>query len=160
MAQYWYHTEATLEYMENYLEDFHRQQDIFSRFRASKYTKKVSEALTQQLTLDKHQERESDATCNNVSAAANRRHDEEDKMQTESEIAQHLVDKSDFNFMKMHLLTHFSDHIRQLGNLLNVSSEHPEKAMMDLVQAYGQSNRHGPAFQILQTKAQKELFQS
>jgi hypothetical protein len=53
MAQYWYHTDATIEYMENYPESFHRQKDIFSRFHASKFTKKVSEALKEQLALDK-----------------------------------------------------------------------------------------------------------
>ena len=159
MAQYRYHTEATIEYMENYLEEFHRHKDVFSRFRASKSTKKVSEALKKQLTLDKQEERESDPAWNNLSAAAKRRRVDEDKTQIESEIAQHLVDESDFNFVKMHLLNHFSDHIRQLGNLLNVSSELPEKAMMDLKQAYRQSNRHEAAFQILRTKARKEVFQ-
>jgi len=82
--------------------------------------------------LDKQEERESDPAWNNLSVAAKRRRVDEDKTQIESDIAQHLVDESDFNFVKMHLLNHFSDHIRQLGNLLNVSSELPEKAMMDL----------------------------
>jgi len=159
MAQYRYHTEATIEYMENYLEQFHLQKDVFSRFRASKSTKKVSEALKKQLTLDKQEERESDPAWNNLSAAAKRGHVDEDKMWIESEIAQHLVDESDFNFVKMHLLNHLSDHIRQLGNLLNVSSELPEKAMMDLKQAYQQSNHHEAAFQILRTTARNEVFQ-
>jgi hypothetical protein len=29
MAQYWYHTEATIKYMENYLA-FHHHKDVFS----------------------------------------------------------------------------------------------------------------------------------
>jgi hypothetical protein len=58
----------------------------------------------------------------------------------------------------MHLLNHFSDHIRQVGNLLNIRSKLPEKAMMDLKQACRQSNRHEATFQIFQTKAQKEVF--
>jgi len=45
MARYQYHTEATIEYMENYLEEFHCQKDVFSRFHTSKATKMVSEAL-------------------------------------------------------------------------------------------------------------------
>jgi len=53
MAQYWYHPEATIQYMENYLEEFHHHKDIVSRFGSSKSTKKVSEALKKQLTLDK-----------------------------------------------------------------------------------------------------------
>jgi hypothetical protein len=135
--------------MENYLEEFHCHKDVFSQFRASKTTKKVLEALKMQLTLDKQEERESDHAWNNLSAAAKRCWVDEDKTQIESEIAQHLVNESNFNFVKIHLLNHFSDHIRQLGNLLNLSSELPEKAMMDLKQAYRQSNGHEAAFQIL-----------
>jgi hypothetical protein len=59
----------------------------------------------------------------------------------------------------MHLLNLLSDHISQLGNLLNVGSELPEKAMMDLEQAYGQSNLHKAAIQTLRKKARKEVFQ-
>jgi len=59
----------------------------------------------------------------------------------------------------MHLLNHISDHIRQLSNLLNVSSELPEQAMMDVKQVYRQSNGHEAAFQMLWTKARKEVFQ-
>jgi hypothetical protein len=117
MAQYRYHTEATIEYIENYLEEFHCQKDIFSRFCSSKSTKKVLDTLKMQLTLDKQEEWESDPTWNKLSATANHRHVDEDKTQIGSEIAQHLVDKLVFNFVKMHLLNHFSDHIRQFGNL-------------------------------------------
>jgi len=84
---------------------------------------------------------------------------DEDTTRIESEIAQHLVDESDFNFVRMHLLNHFSDRIRQLGNLLNVSSDLPEKATIDLEQGYRQSNSHEAAFQIGQTKAREEVFQ-
>jgi len=45
MAQYRYHTEASIKYMEIYLGEFHRHKDVFSSFRANKSTKKVSEAL-------------------------------------------------------------------------------------------------------------------
>ena len=70
-------------------------------------------------------------------------------MQIRSEIAHHLVDESDFDFVKMHLLNHFSDHIPQHGNLLNVSSELSEKARMDLKHAYRQSNNQEAALQIV-----------
>jgi len=136
MAQYRYHTEATIEYLENLPEEFHRHKDVFSRLHSSKSTKKVWEALIKQHTLDKQEEWESDPAWNDLSAAAKRRRVDVDITQIESGIAQHLVDESDFNFVKMHLLNHFSNHIRQLGNLVNVSSELPEKGMMDRKQAY------------------------
>jgi hypothetical protein len=59
----------------------------------------------------------------------------------------------------MHLLNHIFDHICQLGNLLNVSSELPEKVIMDHLQAYQQLNSHQATFQILQMPAGKEVFQ-
>jgi len=113
--------------MENYLQEFHCHNDISSRFCASKSTKITSEAKKKYLTLDKQKERESDPAWNNLSMAAEHCRVDEDKTQIELEIAQHLVEESDFNFVKMHFLNHFSDHIRQLANLLNGSSELPEK---------------------------------
>ena len=87
MAQYWYDTEATIKYMENYLEEFHCHKDVFSWFCASKSTKKASEALKNQLTLHKQEEWESDPAWNNHSAAAKRTRVYEDTMQIVSEIA-------------------------------------------------------------------------
>jgi hypothetical protein len=92
--------------------------------------------LKKQLTLDKQEEQESHPAWNNLAVAGKRHRIDEDNMLIESAVAQHLVDESDFNFVKMHLPNHFSDHICQLGNLLTVSSELPEKVMMDLKLAY------------------------
>jgi len=96
---------------------------------------KVSESLRELLTLDNAEERECDPAGNNHSVAAKGRGVNADKMQIESEIAQHVVDESDFHFEKMHLRNHFSNHIYQLGNLLNARSELPERVMMDRNQA-------------------------
>jgi len=159
MALYQYHTEAMIEYMENNLEEFHRQKVVFSRFRASKSTKKILETFKKHLTLGKQEEWESDPTWDNLSAAAMHHQVDDDTMQIESEIAQHPVNELDFDFVKRHLLNHFSDHIRQLGNFLNVSSEHPEKVMKDLKQPYTQWNCQEAGFQILRMKARKEVFQ-
>jgi len=159
MAQDRYHTKATIEYMENYLEESHLHMNVFSWFHTSQSTKKVSEALKKHLTLNRQEEQESDPAWNNLSVAARRRCVDEDRTQIMSEIAQHLVDELYFNFVKIHLLNHFSDYIHQLDNLLNVRLEIPEKALMDLKQAYRQSSCHQVAFQILRTNAQKEVFQ-
>jgi len=139
--------------MENWPEEFTSQKDVFSRSHASQSTKKVFLALKQQLTLDKHEEWESDDSWKNLSAAFKCCRIDEDEMQIESENAQHLVDKSYFHFVKMHHLNHFSDHIPQCGNLLNVSSELPENTMMGLEQAYCQSNSHDATFQIFVHKS-------
>jgi len=78
MAQYRYHTEAMIEYMEHYLHEFYRQKDVFSRFQTSKCTKKVSEALKKQHTLDKSEDWESVPAWTKLSAAAKRHHVDED----------------------------------------------------------------------------------
>jgi len=83
MAQYQYHTEATIKYTENYLEEFHWYKDVLSQLCASKSTKKVSEALKEQLTFDKQEERESVPACNDLSLPAKHCRIDEDKKQIE-----------------------------------------------------------------------------
>jgi len=53
MAQYYYHTEATIEYLQYYLEEFHCPKDVFIGLSVSKSTRKVSEELKKQCTLVK-----------------------------------------------------------------------------------------------------------
>ena len=77
----------------------------------------VSEDVKTQLTLGNQEERERHPSWNNLYAAANRHRINEDTMQIESAIAQHLVDESDFNFAMMYLLNHFPEQISQLGNI-------------------------------------------
>lgn len=81
MSQYWYLTEATIEYMENHVEQYHSHKDVFSPIRTSKSTKNVLEHLKKQLTLDKQEEQESDHTWNDLPAAAKHCHVDEDTMQ-------------------------------------------------------------------------------
>jgi len=52
MTQYEYHSEATIMYMEKYLEEICFHQDMFSRSHASKSTMLVFQALKKQLTFD------------------------------------------------------------------------------------------------------------
>jgi hypothetical protein len=83
MPHYQYHTEAKIKYMEIHLEEFHRHKDSFIRVRTSQSTTKVSEALKNNLTLDKQGEWKSDPAWNDVSVAGKCRHVDEDKMQIE-----------------------------------------------------------------------------
>jgi hypothetical protein len=112
MAQHWYHTEATIKYMQIYLEEFHRQKDVFSRICPSKSTMKVLKALEMLLTWNKQEKWDIDPTWNDLSSAAKGHFVDEDITQIQSEIAQHHVHKPDFNFVMMHFLNHFADHIR------------------------------------------------
>jgi len=60
----------------------------------------------------------------------------------------------------MHLLNHFSDLIRQLGNPLKACCELPERAMMDFTQVYQQLNCHEVDIQVVWIQARKEVMQS
>jgi hypothetical protein len=111
------------------------------------------EALKQQLALNKQQNQKSNPSRNIHSEVTKHCHVDENNLQIESEISQHLVDKLDFNFVKMCLLNHTFDHVHQLGNRLNICSELTENAIMDYKQMYAQSNLHEAAFQMLQTEA-------
>jgi len=86
VAQYYHHTEATIEEMENYQGEVHRQNDIFCRFRDYTSTKMVLEAVKTQCTLEKPEEREIDLAWNNLSAATKCHCIDEVEMQTESDI--------------------------------------------------------------------------
>jgi hypothetical protein len=80
-------------------------------------------------------------------------------MQIESEFAQHLGDRSDLKFVKLHFLNQISDHIRQLSHLLHASYAIPESAMMDLEQADRQLNHHEVTIIMLTTQNSEEAFE-
>jgi len=109
--------------------------------------------------LDKQEEYGSHQAWNIPSVAGKSRCVDEDTTRIESDITQHHADELGSNLVTMHLQNHFADHICQLGNFLNAHSELLERLMMDLVQAYHQSNCHEAACHILQTRTRKEVFQ-
>ncbi|KAI5848606.1 hypothetical protein DFP73DRAFT_474133, partial [Morchella snyderi] len=62
------------------------------------------------------------------------------------------LEESDFNFPKLHLMSHFTEHIRQYGNIPDYSTESCETAHRDQLKIpYRRSNRVNPAMQILRT---------
>jgi len=144
--------------MAQYQEGFFCHKDVFSRFHVSISATTNSEALRKQICFNKREEQESDPTWNNLGVSAKHRHIDHNKMEMGKLFTHHLGDISDFNFLKMHLLNHFSDHIWQLGNLGNASAELPERTMMDLNHVYWQWHHHEVAWWILRTNAQQEVF--
>ena len=58
--------------------------------------------------------------------------------------------ESHFNFIKMHLLIHFRDHIRQFGNIPMYSTEYGELAHKEQIKdPWRPSNKNDVARQIL-----------
>jgi len=117
MAQYRSHTPATIAYMEEYLYQFHRMKDIFLEFRVSKRT--GAKVDKQRQVLGHHR-----AQSIMQGAPSKRRRRLEDDRDEENELRMDMIHtESHFNLVKMHLLSHFSDHIRQFGNIPMYSTE-------------------------------------
>jgi len=75
----------------------------------------------------------------------------DDNRQEENDLGLDLLrSESHFNFIKMHLLCHFCDHLRQFGNILMYSTEIGELAhKMQIKDGWRQSNKNDAARQIV-----------
>jgi len=108
MVQYRSHTPKTIAYMVEYLNRFHKIKDIFWEFRVSKRTRAKVNKQRKELRLG-HQPAQSKRR---VALSKRRRHLEEDRDQENDLHMDMIHTEFHFNFDKMHLLSHFSDHIR------------------------------------------------
>ena len=106
MAQYRSHTPQTIEYMDEYLRQFHQYMHIFSEFRASKTDRQEAAKVAQELAEGQARQ----ATINqyflltSTQRAKQNAEDREERQQAVHEILQQAT----FNFPKMHLLSHYS----------------------------------------------------
>jgi len=105
MAQYQSHTPETISYMEEYATQFHETNDIFLEFRISKRTQEEADELRKELRRQRAQMRERVPPSQRRWICDNDREEEND---------QHMElihSESNFNFVKMHLISYFRDHI-------------------------------------------------
>ena len=120
MAQYRSEAPETIAYMEEYLDWFHRMKDICLEFRVSKQTRAKVDKQRKDL---RHQRAQSNM---GVAPSKRRRRLEEDRDEENELRIDKIHTESHFNFVKLHLLSHFSDHIRQFGNIPMYSTEFGE----------------------------------
>jgi len=146
MAQYRSHTPETLAYMEQYLNQFHKTKEIFLEFRVSKRTRAKVDEQRREL---RHQR----AQVNQPVSTSERRRVRGDDRAEENDRRMDLIHtESHFNFIKMHLLCHFHDHVRQFGNIPMYSTEFGELAHKDQIKdGWRRSNKNDAARQILHT---------
>jgi hypothetical protein len=129
MAQYGSHTTSTLSYMESYLEDFHKCKDIFLEFQAYKRTLKDAKDRTKVLSL---------------SGAGSQ------SAQRGLEEIREIRERSQFNFIKLQVLSHYREHVERFGSIPQYSTYISELAHMhQLKEAYRASNKVDAATQIL-----------
>ena len=97
--------------MEEYLDQFHRMKDIFLEFRVTKRTQA-------KLAKQRKEIRRQRALMRERVATSQRRRIHDDDRDEEDEQRMDMIHcKSHFNFIKMHVLSHFCDHIRQFRNI-------------------------------------------
>jgi len=144
MAQYRSHTSHTIAYMEDYLDQFHMLKDIFLEFRV---TKRTQDKVDKQRKEIQHQR----ALVIEPVAPSLWRRMRDDKRQEESDLCLDLVrGESHFNFIKMHLLSHFCHHIRQFGNIPMYSTEIGDLTHKTQIKdGWRQSNKNDAARQIV-----------
>jgi hypothetical protein len=159
MAQYRSHTDATLKYMEDYLDDFHQNKEVFSQYRAGKVAKRTAETLRKELGKALEAKRTSGEEWKELSNVQKRRVVNEEKIWIKSRVKSCLEEHSDFNFIKLHLLAHFSDYVKELGHLSNVSAELSESMHCELKESFRRSNKNNASSQILLNISRLDGFQ-
>jgi len=139
--------------MGHYLDQFHRMQGIFLEGRVTKPTlAKVDE----QRREIRHQRTQMSQPV----ASSKRRRICDDDCEEEHQRRMDLIHReSHFNFIKIHLLSHFSDHIRQFGNIPMYSTEFGELAHKEQIKDGGrQSNKNDAVRQIVDSYSRQHAI--
>jgi len=122
VAQYRSHTPETISYMEEYAPQFHETKDIFLEFRISKWTQEKADEVRKELGGQRAQMRE------RVPPSQQHRIRDDHREEENNQHMELIHSESNFNFVKMHLISHFLDHIYMFGNIHMYSTEYGELA--------------------------------
>jgi len=148
MAQYYSHTLDTLSYMQSYLQTFHRTKDIFLEFPTSKATRVEANRQARELRELMADQRGKEVRYSTV--ANRRRLADQERVERSDRRADLIRRENQFNFIKMHYLTHFASHVRCFGSISIYSTEIGELAHKDHIKdGYHRSNKNEAAQQIL-----------
>jgi len=146
MAQYRSHTVETITYMEDYLDTFHKMKDIFLQFGVTKRIRAKIDEQRRELRHDRPKTRE------RITPSKRRRMRDAEREEETERSMDLIFCESHFNFIKMHLLSPFCDHIRQFGNIPMYSIEFTELGHKTQIKAgWRQSNKKDASRQIVQS---------
>ena len=130
--------------MEEYVTRFHETKDIFLEFRISKRTQEKADQLRKELRRERALIRE------RVPLSQRHRIRDDDRDEENDQSMELIYAESNFNFVKMHLISHFHDHIYQFGNIPMYSTEYGELAHEEQIkEGWRRSNKIDAARQIL-----------
>ena len=125
MSQYTSHTDETIEYHEQYLKAYHDHKDVFKEYRRDKSTGRKVREVTARIGGENsqviNQYRLAGATAAKRPCIA-----DEERRNLDGLVADIYDEDIDFNFVQIHLLSHFRDHIRRYGNIQIYSTESGE----------------------------------
>ena len=116
MSQYTGHTNETVEYLEEYLNAFHDHKDVFKECQRAKSTARKVREVTARIR-DENSEVLNQHHLAGATAAKRRSIADEQCRDLDEMVADIYNEDVDFNFVKIHLLSHFGDHIRRFGNI-------------------------------------------
>ena len=130
--------------MEEYATRFHETKDINLEFHISKRTQEKADELRKKLRCERALIRE------RVPPSQRRRIRDDDLEEENDQRTELIYAESNFNFVKMHLISHFRDHIYQFGNIPMYSTEYGELAHKEQIKdGWRRSNKIDAARQIL-----------
>ena len=158
LAQYKTHTEATLQYMQNALDSFHQEKDIFQEFRVGKRAQKDIDTAIAELASKQAEEAR---TRQRLGESAAKRRKVTVKHREEIAVTRvdQAVEKAHFNFIKMHLLRHFGSTVQRFGSIPLFSTDISELAhKTQIKESYQCSNKNNAATQILDNYSRVHTF--
>jgi hypothetical protein len=125
-ARYKSHTDATLSYMENALHRFHTFKDVFLLWQPGKKAKAKANALRTELMKKRNVDEESNAETWTLSKKWREMNACRNYISHEIDVSKEL--DADFNFPKIHLMSHWVEQIRRYVALQQYSAERHEQA--------------------------------
>ena len=149
IAQYRSHTPQTIRYMNDFLLAFHQSKHIFAEFRATKATRDEAAKVSQEIFEGQAKQ----ATIHqyfHLTSTQRAKQTVEDRIERQQAV-QDILQQGNFNFPKLHLLSHYGSQISDFGTLPQYSTEITEALHKPLKDAYKRSNRVDAVEQILDT---------
>jgi len=154
MAQYWRHTNENMQYMEDYANQFHERKDIFLEFRLLKQTQAKADTLRNEL---RHQRILENQLVTRSKWPQLRK---QDRQEVIDQYINLIHPESHFNFIKMHLISHFRNHIRQFSNIPIYSTVYEKLLHKDQIKdGYQCSHKIAAVRQILSSYGRQHTIQ-
>jgi hypothetical protein len=139
-AQYKSHNDATLSYKEDALRRFHTFQDVFLLGRAGKKVRAKANPLRMDLVKKRKVDEETNAETWTPFKKRREKNAWRDNISHEIDVSKEV--DADFNFPKMHLMSHSVEQIRRYGSLQQYSGKRYDQAHKTKLKAGWNASNH------------------